>query len=662
MLYRNAGNEIKKKIRYLLFVLRLFVISFLSFYLLNPIIRNTQTYIEKPVVLIAADNSASVLKNKDSVFYKTQFLTKLRQFESALQDKYEVHVYHFDRDLVSGDTLSYSGKETNLSNVITKLQNNFEGKNVGALILASDGLYNTGANPVTESDRIRFPIYTLALGDTTVRRDAQIKKVNHNQTAYIGNQFPVEVVVQSFDLQGREAILHVSRNGEKIAEQRVSYTSANYSGSFTFLLQADKAGIQRYELALSLLNEEAVKTNNVAEFVVDVIDKREKVLILASAPHPDIIALKLAIEANQSYEVEVQLAEHFIGSLKPYSLLILHQVNQNNSADKRISMEMASNNTPLWQFSKNDFWAFPGLRFASSVSRYSDAEPFLNKNFSLFNISTELKNYIREFPAINCALASYKLTNGTVALLNQQIGQVETENPIILFASNTNQKSALFCGEGIWRWKLRDFSDHQNNVLFEELIQKTVQYLAIKADKSFFRVNTKKIINENDPLEFDAEVYNPSYERINEAEVSMLITNEAKKQFQYTFSKTENSYHLNAGNFPPGKYSFEAKVKTNNELYIQKGTFLIKPLLAEYTHTCADHALLYRLSKATGGQMYDPGHLEELQKKLLEQDVLKPLVHEKKQVSDLIDLKIYFFILLTLLSLEWFIRKYNGLS
>src|ERR1700757_3814547 len=662
LLYRKSKQDVNKAIHYLLFALRFLVVSFLCFFLLNPLIKNTTTYTEKPIIIIAADNSASVTKNKDSIFYKNEFPASLHKFSEALADKYEVHFIKFAGDVKQDDTLNFLGKETNLSNVFAEVQNNFEGKNVGAVVLATDGLYNTGSNPISEIGNANYPVFTIALGDTTLQRDAFIKKINHNQTAYIGNQFPVEVQIQAADLQGKEAVLRIMQDGKKLAEQKIKYTSNNYTGVLNFLLNADKAGVQRYQAMLTFTDGEQIKNNNTMPFVVDVIDKREKILLLVGAPHPDVAALKQTIEANQSYEVEVQLAERFNASLKPYSLLILHNVNQNNNVFKKLNAEIAANKTSVWQFSKNDFWAFPSLRFGSSISRYNDAEPIMNNGFSLFNISNELKNYLKELPAVTCALTSYKVSNGAIALVNQQIGQVQTENPILVFADNGGQKSALFCAEGLWRWKLRDFADHENNVVFEELIQKKFQYFSVKADKSFFKVFTKKIIKENEPLEFDAEAFNPSYELINEPEVNLVITDEAKKQFTYTFSKTSNAYHLSPGNFPAGDYTFTAQVKISNQLYTQKGAFTVKPLLVEFTSTTADHALLYNISKKTGGQLFYPKQLNDLQKKLLDNDNIKTLVHEQKQVNDFINLKVLFFILLVFLSLEWFIRKYNGLS
>jgi hypothetical protein len=661
-LYRKVNPDLNKTIVYSLFAFRFIVVSLLCFFLLNPLIKSTTSYTEKPIIVIAADNSASVIKNKDSVFYKREFPVLLHKLSEALSDKYEIHFLKFSNEVKEDTALDFSGKETNISNLFAEIQNNYEGKNVGAVVLASDGLYNTGNNPVYDVDRSNYPVFTIALGDTTLQRDALIKKIDHNQTAYIGNQFPVEVQLQATDLIGKEAVLSISQGGKKISEQAIKYTSTNHSAVLNFLVNADKAGLQRYEANLSVVGGEQSKTNNNMSFVVDVIDKREKILLIANAPHPDINALKQAIETNQSYEVEVKLSENFNVSLKPYSLVILHQIELKNPVAKKIQAEIATHKTSVWQFAKNDFWAFPAVRLIATSARYNDAEPNFNSGFALFTVSNELKNYIKEFSAISCPLSNYKVANGASALLYQQIGQVQTENPMLIFADENGQKSALFCGDGMWRWRLHDFADHDNSNLYDELIQKTVQYLSVKADKSFFKVFTKKIINENESVEFDAEVFNPSYELINEPEVSMIITNSDKKQFTYTFSKTNNAYHLNAGNFPAGDYTYESKVKINNQIYVQKGELTVKPLLAEFTNTTADHSLLFNISKKTGGQLFYPKQMEELQKKLMDNENIKTLVHEQKQVNDFINLKVLFFILLVFLSLEWFIRKYNGLS
>lgn len=660
-LYQKRNPDLSKIVHYTLFAIRFVLVSLLCFFLLGPLLKSTSTFTEKPILVIAADNSASLTKNRDSAVVKAGLSSALKKIADQLEEKYEVKFLKFSSEAEEDTALTFAGKETNIASALEEIRSNYEGRNLGAVILASDGLYNTGNNPLYEVEKGGFPVYTIALGDTLVKRDAYIKKIVLNPSAYIGNQFPVEVQIQAGDLPGKSAEVSISQNGRKLSAQTLKYTSSNHNSVLNFLLNAEKAGLQRYEVNLSFNEGEQNKSNNTSSFVIEVIDKREKILLLANAPHPDINALKSAIEANQSYEVDVKLAENFTGSLKPYSLLIIHQVELKHPLTKKLVAEMAAHKTPVWQIARNDLWAFAGLRLGNISSRQNEAEPLLNPGFGLFNVSTNLRNYLKELPAVACPLANYKMATGAVALINQQIGQVQTENPILVFADEGGQKSALFCGEGLWRWRLRDYADHENNEIFDELIQKTVQYLSVKADKSFFKVYTRRLLSENEIIEFDAEVFNPSYELITEPEVNMIITDEAKKQFTYTFSKTNSGYHLNAGNFPAGSYTFKAQVKTGDKVFEQSGSFNVKPLLVEFTGQAADHALLYNISKRSGGEMVYLSETGALVKRLLENENIKTLVHEQRQVNDLINLRALFFILLVLLSIEWFVRKYSGL-
>ena len=68
-------------------------------------------------------------------------------------------------------------------------------------------MYNKGASPVFTSDKLKIPIYAIALGDTTVKKDVILTKVEHNRLAYLGNDFPMEVVVTAKQLKGKTSTL-----------------------------------------------------------------------------------------------------------------------------------------------------------------------------------------------------------------------------------------------------------------------------------------------------------------------------------------------------------------------------------------------------------------------------------------------------------------------
>ena len=205
-----------------------------------------------------------------------------------------------------------------------------------------------------------------------------------------------------------------------------------------------------------------------------------------------------------------------------------------------------------------------------------------------------------------------------------------------------------------------DYLDNENQNASNEIINKTVQYLATRAEKSNFRVTSKDIYPENEPIIIDAEVYNDSYEIINTPEVTLLIKNKDNKAFQFTFSKTASAYTLNAGLLPVGEYTYDAKVKVGDVIHTKNGRFIVSEINKEAIVTTADHKLLFNLAVKHNGSMYYPNQTEQLYQKIINNEEFKPLIYETQNTSDLINIKTLLFLIVLLLSVEWFIRKRSG--
>lgn len=64
---------------------------------------------------------------------------------------------------------------------------------------------------------------------------------------------------------------------------------------------------------------------------------------------------------------------------------------------------------------------------------------------------------------------------------------------------------------------------------------------------------------------FDVELYNSSYEFINELDVSMVIIDGSGKEFNFIFNKMGWVYSLNVGFFFVGNYNYKVNVFSNGE-------------------------------------------------------------------------------------------------
>src|SRR5207237_791690 len=152
----------------------------------------------------------------------------------------------------------------------------------------SDGIYNRGANPIYSTDKFSFPVYAVAMGDTVQQKDIILHKVNHNEVVYAGNNFPVEVIVHAKQFQGKEVTVSISDQHVILSKQNLLITSDDFAGTCNFTLQATTPGIIQYRSQASFLTDEINKANNGRTFVIEVINNKEKILLVNSAPHPDI--------------------------------------------------------------------------------------------------------------------------------------------------------------------------------------------------------------------------------------------------------------------------------------------------------------------------------------------------------------------------------------
>jgi hypothetical protein len=662
--YRNKQlNEMLLWLIRVLAAFRFMLITILSFFLLSPMVRNMERELERPLIIIAEDNSKSIVLSKDSAFYIDGFSKDIQKMINDLTDKYDVMLYSFGdkiKKINSPDSIHFTDKQTDISAFFDDIETSYSNRNVGAIILVSDGLYNKGANPLYTSEKIEAPIYTIAMGDTAIKKDIVLLKVEHNRLAYLGNKFPVQVVVNAKQLKGKTSTLTISKGDAIIFTQSINFNSNSFTSTIPVLLEAQKVGLQRYKVKLSNLKEEVTVLNNSRDMFIDVLDARQKILILGNAPHPDIAAIKESLEANQNYEVESYNIDNFDKSIEKYNLIILHQIPNSNNPEIKLINEIKAKKIPVWLFSGANSVYNNNLSLVLKSQKTNESEPVLEPNYPLFTISDELRKGVKDFPAIVAPFGAYQADNNDNVLFYQRIGMLETKTPIMSFTNNGDNKAAIFYGEGIWKWRMQDFAMHNNHNLFDEFISKTVQYLSVKVDKSFFKIISPSSFQENESIIMEAEVYNESYELINKPEVNCTITNSENKKYSFTFSKTSNAYRLDVGLITVGDYKVDAQVNVGSKIYRQHTEFSIIPLQVENINTLADHQLLYNIAQKHDGELLSPNELNKLIEKLNNRNDIKTISYSQNKLSELINLKWIFFLLLALMSLEWFIRKRNG--
>lgn len=649
-----------KRINFLLAALRFLSVTGLCLLLLNLLLRQTEVRIEKKTVVLALDNSASVGKAGASA------LPALQKLREGLEDRGYVVEWQTlqDRAPSSLDSVLFNQKATDLSRLLGTVKSNFEGRNVTDVILLSDGIANQGTSPTFGS--YPFPVHTLAVGDTVPKKDVSVKSVYANQIAYLGNQFPVQAEIRADGYAGRSATVTLRRGGEVVGQQQVSFQRESSVASVQFLAQAQSKGVQHLVVEVSALPGEFTQQNNRRDVYVEIIDGRQKILLVASAPHPDIKALRSIIEKNENLEFQFQI----VNPLSPppvtdqkFDLVIFHQQpDLTNSSAGYLKKWLDSGTPAFWIVGpQTNLTALNNFQQAAQLltqgSQTDQVTGFYNRNFTRLNLDAGQMEQIRKLPPMTVPFGDVRVLANSEVVLYQKKNNVETAKPLLLLHTG-GRRSAILLGEGLWEWRLEEYNLTEKQEAVDGLFTKIIQYLSSKDDKRKLRVYpVQNQFQTEDRVSFETEIYNEIYERIYGQTVNLKVTGEKGTPREYTYTASQSRFDIS--NLPAGVYHYAATAKVLGRDEAAAGQFVVRDEQLELSNTTADFNLLRQLSQQTSGHFYLAGQIPELAARLEKRDTPDRL-SSTEDLREAINLRWVFFLLVALLTLEWGIRKFMG--
>ena len=646
--------------------LRFTTVFVLCLLLLSPLFKSISREVQKPIIAVIIDDSKSVKLSTDSNTVGNQLLSDIELLQKNLGNEIDLRIFSISDRFAEGFNGQLNGLESDLSYPVNELKTRFSGMNLSGVVLMTDGLYNKGADPSYTYPELSVPVYTVALGDTTVRKDIFIQSVRFNETVFLGNSFPIEVILNARELQGQKANLKLVSKGSVIAQKMVDIPGSRFSNVSTFIVEAKEKGLIKYEIIVDPVPGEVNTGNNSKTIFLNVSSERSKIVLIHAAPHPDIAAIKSTVESNPNYELLEMAQSSWNGSMPDAKLAILHQIPSKNNGGRVIAENILKSGIPTLfilgaQSSIMDVNAmdFP-IRIDDSNGSTTEATPVLSNTFSLFRLDDIQIERLNGLPPLTIPFGNYSFKKAGYALFNQTIGNTKTQMPLVAFFPGSSPKTGIIAGEGLWRWKLYDFQNHSNTESFNAIIGKSIQYMVSVENRNPFRLSYKNSYNENEQILFDASVFNDAGESVKDAEVSLMLTDENQKDFQYTFSNNAGVYTLNAGFLPPGIYSFQSTAKIGDRSLSSSGKIVVAALQSEMTDLVANHTMLQSLSIKTSGAFFNSGMTPQLVDSIIAQKTMKPVIYSRKSLSEAISLKWIFVLLALFLSSEWLMRKRSG--
>ena len=645
-----------KKARWIYGFLRFVTLFLVILLFLNPKINNEILTVEKPSLPVLIDNSNSI-KELLQTEKTAAFVNYLNEHEE-LNNKFDINFYSFGSDINVLDSLSFTENNTNISQALTVTNELFKNE-VAPTILITDGNQTLGSDYEFSSATIKNPVYPIILGDSIKYTDLKIGQLNTNRYAYLKNKFPVEVILIYGGSEEVNSQFVVKQGNTVVFREQVSFSDTENAKIISFTLPASAVGLQKYSAQIIPLSKEKNKTNNTKQFAIEVIDQATNVLIVSEIVHPDLGMLKRSITSNEQRRVSIMKPAEASGLLNDFQLVILYQPDRR--FDKVYSeINKLNKNTLTITGLQTDWNYLNGIQEnfkKEQTNQIDEIEVSLNPNYGAFAIEDI---GFDDFKPLRTKFGDIAINVPFEMLLEKSVNGITTESVLLATTEINGKRDAILDGQGIWKWRAQSYLDRNSFEDFDNFFGKLIQYLASNKRRSRLEVTAETFYYNNDRIQISAQYFDKNYIFDSRSSLFIRATNSAtKEQREFPLLLKSNYYEVDLSSLLAGEYDFSVTVK--DEGISRSGVFTILDFNVEKQFLNANVTKLHNVATNTNGKAYFIKESESLLPALISDDRFQQIQKSEQKIVPLIDWRYLLGLIVLTLSIEWFIRKYNGL-
>jgi hypothetical protein len=597
----------------------------------------------------------------------------LNEFKNPFSiDKIEIETKIFDKSLNVLDSFNQSGKRTDIFSALTQTIADNADNNLSRVILVTDGNYNEGNNPIFLKNSNMTPIDVILIGDTTKISDLKIENIEYSKLMLQEEINPITVIVSANASANTDANIlleEITGSGSiLITATKFRINSNFFSHSILFKLTNLTKGKHYYRVSVKSSKLDLNLKNNIKEFSVEVIDGGKQIEIVSKIPHPDKSALKTWLQINKNFKVKLSVSEgnHTISDNS--DLIVFYQVpNQLNSGKTLFDKAKSLGKSVLFILgTKTDYTLFNQLQSSYKVNLrgtiLQDYGARMNPNFAKFYLSEQTSNSFQNYPPLSNYLLTIESKANANHLLFSRIGRIESEQPLVSFATEDNIQVGVIAAENIWKWRLNNYQSKKNFTETQDLFDKIANYLAVKKDKKQLTTYiSSDNISEGDKLIISANTYNELYQPRKANSIKCMLNGGEMKNIIYEMLPLENSYSLSPKNLKAGRYNYKITADIDKKLFIEEGSFIVYKDDIEETYVPSNYDDMNALAAKSGGKLFMWKDRQRLKSEINSMETKEKLISEvtRFKANDWIYILL---IILLLLSVEWLTRKYFGIN
>lgn len=689
--YRRTVPALAVQHRLLLAGLRFVTLALLLFLLAQPVLRSVVETEHPPVVVVLVDDSRSLdLPAPDGAVFAGSVPDAVRAVMPRISSELEgldVRAFRFGDDVraidpsAMADSLTFDRPRTDLSRALDEAH---AVEAPAAVVLVSDGRYNTGLNPALRADRYPVPVFTLTVGDTTRHRDVIAARLLTNELAYRNVELPFDVGLRHFGFPGATVQVTLSDGTGVLDRAVLELPSSDGETSVSLQTTPKDPGIVRYTVAVTRLDGERTWSNNEVSVGVRVVDSRRRVLLVASAPSPDLSSIRSHLESDPDLSIEQRTqkapGEYYEGALPdPATMDLLVLVGfpgREASADDVSRIRgAAQEGTPLLYLldRTSDLRAAQSLGDALPASPRAIRPGFTETTFvptaagrrhpSTLELLESVRDPAARLAPLDASNAEWIVTPDAEVLASPRIRGIDLPDPLLAVRRRGASRSAVVLASGLWRWRIAPESVDEGPAAHAALLDGLLRWLSAPEDDRPVRVRpVSRSFDGSDPVRFVGQVYDDAAQPVSDAVVEVRIALPGGEERSLDLQPLGTGrYSGVVATLEEGSYDYTAvATREGAVLGEDRGSFAVEPLTIEYLDTRADPALMAVVAQRTGGAVL-PASADGLRRGLEDRGLLEPRVLTSESTLRLWHIAPLLAALLVLLTLEWFLRKRRGL-
>jgi uncharacterized membrane protein len=716
--YRGMTSEGQARDRAVLVALRLGVVALLLFCLFRPVLILKAAVPQQNFLGILIDDSRSMTIADRDGQPRTEFVQQqLSQPDSplltALSQRFVLRFFRFsstaDRLPAAGD-LKYEGTATHLGQALERARDELAGLPLAGLVMVTDGADTSDASldePLASLKARSIPVFPVGVGQEHFARDIQITRVETPRSTLKGTSLAVDVVLTQSGYGGQVVPLHVEDEGRIVSSQNVTMPADGQSTTVRVNFTAGDAGPRLFRFRIEPQPEEQVTQNNTRDALVEVSDRKERVLYMEGEPRFEAKFVRRAVEDDANLHVtilqrtaedkflrlDVGSPDELVGGfpksreeLFAYRAIILGSVEAASFSPDQLRMLadfVSKRGGGLLMLGGRRAFAEGGwagtpvgevlpVEFESGGPRNNTA-PFFTQvsvqptraglTFPVTQLApTEKASGAKwnELPPLSTVNPVRLVKPGATVLLT---GTTEgrQDQVVLAYQRYGRGKAVAFPIQDSWIWKM-DARMAVTDTTHAMFWRRLVRWLVDAVPEPVSITTAVDRVEPGEPMKLTAEVVDPAFADVNDASVVAQVTAPSGKTTEVPLEWSVSRDGEYRGSFVPeesGMYQVKATAARDGR---ELGTHVMHARAAtgdsEYFDAAMRSSLLTRVAEETGGHFFTPATASALPEAISYSGRGVTVVEER----DLWDMPIVLLLLLTLIGGEWMYRRKRGLA